>query len=215
MLKVKDGEISKRFGGYEIRELRKIGIDKNTLNSYLARIGTAKNVTAESSLKDLAENFKFKDFSQSAVIYSEDDLYRLNRKTLANYNFQEIKERAENFGFVDLSEEMFEIIKDNLDLITDVEKWYNAIINPQIVELNNDDCEFLSLCLNEISSELSDSFYEDWLSRIKQKSNRSGRSLFNPIRLALTGTDYGPELKKIIPFIGLEEVQKRIIRYVK
>lgn len=215
LLKVKDGEISKRFGGHEIRELRKIGIDKNTLNSYLARIGTAKNVTAESSLKDLAENFKFKDFSQSAVIYSEDDLYRLNRKTLANYNFQEIKERAESFGFIDLSEEMFEIIKDNLDLITDVEKWYNAIINPQIVELNNDDCEFLSLCLNEISSELSDSFYEDWLSRIKQKSNRSGRSLFNPIRLALTGTDYGPELKKIIPFIGLEEVQKRIIRYVK
>ncbi|MBT4989560.1 MAG: glutamate--tRNA ligase [Rickettsiales bacterium] len=215
LLKAKDAEISKRFGGHEIKSLRAQGIDKNTVNSYLAKIGTSHNVVPEITLEKLSENFQFKYFSQSAVIYSEDDLYRLNRKTLTKYDFTAIKTKAEEFGFNSLNQDFYEIIKDNLDRVLDVEKWYKAIHDPEVISLSDDDRAFLALCEKFLPVEFLDDFYDKWINGIKQSSGRKGRELFNPIRLSLTGLDYGPELKKIIPYIGRSEMILRIKKYAK
>ena len=41
--------------------------------------------------------------------------------------------------------------------------------------------------------------WDQWLSEIKNKSNRKGKELFMPLRLALTGKETGPELKYLLP----------------
>jgi glutamyl-tRNA synthetase len=215
LLKAKDGEISKRFGGHEIRSLRSKGIDRNTINSYLAKIGTSHNVTAELDLVQLHQNFKMRDFSQSAVIFSEDDIFRLNRKTLAKYDHVTINGKLVEAGFEVISEDLYEIIKDNLDVISDVIKWNDAISSPKAVDLIQEDKDFLDKCLELIPAKLSDDFYDKWIDAIKIATDRKGRSLFNPIRLSLTGLESGPELKKIIPYIGLDETKARIVRHVK
>ena len=215
LLKAQDGEISKRFGGHEIKSLRAKGIDRNTINSYLAKIGTSHNVTAELDLVKLHQNFKMRDFSQSAVIFSEADIFRLNRKTLAKYDYETINSKLVEAGFEIISEDLYEIIKDNLDTISDVIKWDDAISSPEKVELIHEDKDFLNQCLELMPSELSDGFYEKWLDAIKVTTDRKGRNLFNPIRLSITGLESGPELKKIIPYIGLDETKARIVRHVK
>jgi glutamyl-tRNA synthetase len=215
LLKAKDGEISKRFGGHEIRSLRARGIDSNTINSYLAKIGTSHNVTPETNLSRLYQNFKMQDFSQSAVIFSEDDIFRLNRKTLAQYDYETLNNKLLELGFDRISDDLYDVIKDNLDVISDVTKWKNAISNPEKIDLSQEDKVFLDKCLELLPDELSDEFYDIWINAIKIASDRKGRDLFNPIRLSLTGLESGPELKKIIPYIGLDETKARIVRHVK
>ncbi|MEZ5730606.1 MAG: hypothetical protein R3E48_23115 [Burkholderiaceae bacterium] len=41
-----------------------------------------------------------------------------------------------------------------------------------------------------------------WLQAVKEATGAKGRALFHPLRLALTGLDAGPELARLLPFIG-------------
>ena len=140
---------------------------------------------------------------------------RLNRKTLVKYDFAAIKAKAAEFDITELEEDVYEIIKDNLDNILDIIKWSGAINNPEDIEFSAEDREYLGICAKLMPDDLSEGFYEQWMSAIKQNSGRKGRELFNPIRLSLTGYDFGPELKKIIPYLGMPETISRINKYAK
>ena len=43
--------------------------------------------------------------------------------------------------------------------------------------------------------------YKSVVSEVKEKTGRKGKSLFHPIRLALTARSSGPELDKLIPIL--------------
>lgn len=49
--------------------------------------------------------------------------------------------------------------------------------------------------------------------QIKDITKASGKDLFMPIRLLITGVEHGPELLKIIPILGKEKIKNRISRY--
>jgi nondiscriminating glutamyl-tRNA synthetase len=51
-------------------------------------------------------------------------------------------------------------------------------------------------------------------SQIKVITKASGKDLFMPIRLLVTGVEHGPELLKIIPILGKKEIQDRINKYI-
>ena len=210
LLKTKDGEISKRFGGNEVRSYFKNGIDSMSLNSYLAKIGSSRNVKPNISMQKLIDEFDFKNFSQSAVIFADEDLLRLNHKVIAEYDYEVIKTKAKEFNIEEISKEFYNIIKDNLETIFDVEKWSQAIDNPAKVDFDIDDKKFLKQILDFLPSNFDENFYDNWLNDIKTNTDRKGRKLFDPIRLAITGYSSGPELKKIIPYIGLKELVNRI-----
>jgi len=48
-----------------------------------------------------------------------------------------------------------------------------------------------------------------------KRSGERGRRFFMTLRRALTGTDHGPELTKIIPVLGKEEVLDRLKRILE
>jgi nondiscriminating glutamyl-tRNA synthetase len=52
--------------------------------------------------------------------------------------------------------------------------------------------------------------YGPLLSSLAQRLGLSGRSLFLPLRAALTGRTHGPELEKVILLLGKEKVLKRV-----
>ena len=49
---------------------------------------------------------------------------------------------------------------------------------------------------------------------MKKITKASGKDLFMPIRLLVTGVEHGPELLKIIPILGKEEIHDRINKYI-
>ena len=57
-----------------------------------------------------------------------------------------------------------------------------------------------------------EALYETFLQAIKPKVKAKGKNLFMPLRLALTGKEHGPELKRIFPVLGLTTVKRRFER---
>jgi glutamyl-tRNA synthetase len=49
-----------------------------------------------------------------------------------------------------------------------------------------------------------------WTNNVKTKTGRQGKALFMPLRLALTGTDHGPEMKVLLPMIGADRAKARL-----
>jgi glutamyl-tRNA synthetase len=49
-----------------------------------------------------------------------------------------------------------------------------------------------------------------WTKAVGAATGAKGRGLFHPLRLALTGRENGPELKKLLPLIGLARAQARL-----
>ncbi len=41
-----------------------------------------------------------------------------------------------------------------------------------------------------------------WTALLKERTDRKGKALFHPLRLALTGREQGPELAALLPLIG-------------
>ena len=54
--------------------------------------------------------------------------------------------------------------------------------------------------------------WDNWIALLKDKTSKSGKELFLPIRIALTGKSHGPELNKLILLLGYNEVKRRLLR---
>jgi glutamyl-tRNA synthetase len=49
-----------------------------------------------------------------------------------------------------------------------------------------------------------------WTKAVAAETGAKGRGLFHPLRLALTGLEHGPELKKLLPLIGRDRALARL-----
>jgi glutamyl-tRNA synthetase len=48
---------------------------------------------------------------------------------------------------------------------------------------------------------------------LKQKSGAKGKTLFQPLRAALSGELDGPEMARLLPLITFERARKRLLKY--
>ncbi|MCQ3907427.1 MAG: hypothetical protein MJ219_01385 [Mycoplasmoidaceae bacterium] len=48
------------------------------------------------------------------------------------------------------------------------------------------------------------------IDKTKELSGNKGQDLFMPIRLAITGSEHGPELNKIISILGKQNIRPRL-----
>ena len=56
----------------------------------------------------------------------------------------------------------------------------------------------------------SEDVWQQWTKIVAEKTGAKGRTLFHPLRLALTGVEHGPELKKLLPLIGRARALARL-----
>ena len=78
---------------------------------------------------------------------------------------------------------------------------------------------FLKEIINLLPDETNnDNAWQHWLDNIKnwqlasnnEHSQRKGKTLFMPIRLALTGLEHGPEMKSLIKIIDRQKIIDRL-----
>lgn len=204
-----DGQdVSKRTNSpFSIINMRKSGIYPEAILNVLASIGTPNPVVCD-SLQKLVSKLNLSKMSLSAVKFNLEDVKALNKKILSNKSFSDVESDIRNLG-IDISEEIWEISKHNLNNVEDI-KYFKDMIDGKFLseaKLTSEDKEFLNKILSLIDADFN---YENWISEIKKQTMKKGRSLFHPIRIALTGLDTGPELHSVCDFLGPEEIKNRI-----
>ena len=112
-------------------------------------------------------------------------------------------------GLRQVSNEFWGAVKNNIKVFDEIKDWAEVIygnIQPVI-----DDPEYINLALNLIpEGDFNELSWQNWTETIKEKSGRKGKKLFMPLRLSITGKDFGPEMAKLLPLIGKEKTLSRL-----
>lgn len=210
LLQSKTGEISKRLGGFDIDSLRNNFIEPMVINSLLAKMGSSDSIEIAYNLDQLIKEFDIHKYSSSAVHYDFNELVQLNHKFINGLSYEEIKPSLTKLNF-DISKDFWQAVSGNLNTINEAMIWWQICKQDTKVKISPDDADFLKTSYNLLpTGEWDYSTWNIWVDKIKAVTGRSGKSLFMPLRLALTGFESGPELKYLLPFIEKNLVENRL-----
>ena len=209
MLTTGEGEgLSKRTGALSISRLRESGIEPMAVASLAVLIGTSESVAAVPTMSELAARFDPTTTSKSASKFDPDELLVLNRALLHTMPFSEAQDRLSALGISGEKAEPFWLaVRGNLDRLSDAAGWWRIVRQgpEQAEELSGEDADFVRQALDLLPEEPWDgTTWKSWTGAVKEATGRKGKSLFMPLRLALTGLSSGPELADLLPLLGRE-----------
>ena len=207
-----DGEgFSKRLGSLSLTDLRNAGIEPMAINSMLAYLGTSVNINIESSLTSLVKKFDIALFSRSTPKFDCNHLKTLNVQFLRELPYKAVAKRLKKVISANNCEKFWMAVRENIEKFSDCRLWHQVCYSDIEIIISEDDIPFLQTASNVLPQEPWDNHtWEHWISSIKKISDRKGKGLFLPIRLALTGLDYGPELKNLLPLMGRKLTLSRL-----
>jgi glutamyl-tRNA synthetase len=209
LMKTKEGEISKRLGGFDIRSLREAGFESLAVVSLLAKIGTSDPIEAFDSMDALVESFDIGKFGRAPANYDEVELQRLNARIVSHLSYEAVKSRLEALGLKEIDAAFWDAVRPNLTYVKEVGEWWalcRAAIQPDI-----EDAEFTRTAADLLPPEPWDTAtWKLFVEKVKENTGRKGKLLFMPLRKALTGLDHGPELDGLFPLIGRERAIRRL-----
>lgn len=202
----KDGEISKRLGGFDISAMRKQGIESVAILNYLSQIGTASSTGKLLSIKDIIEEFDISKFSSGNVQFNSNEIKLINKKIIKNIEYCEVKDRLNG-----ISEDFWYSVRGNLDVVEDaisLHKICSDKFSPIIAKDDLDIVNKVALILEKNECEVYNKLCDD----VSQSLGRGvpKKRIFHALRMAISGMKSGPELSVLFKFIGKERVLARL-----
>ena len=208
LLVAAEGKLSKRLGSYGAQHLRDEGVEPMALLDVLARIGTSQPVEPIASVEELAETFDFSTFGRAPAHFDPHDVELVNARLLHHLDYAAVADRLPE----EASEEDWLALRGNLERLDDFASWF-AVLHGDIEppELAHEE----RLLVKEAAAvaEQLDWSAEPWRSltgELKQATGKKGRELFHPLRLALTGSDSGPEMAALLARMGKDRAVRRL-----
>ena len=202
--------LSKRFGSLSLHSLRTEGLESLALASYLVKLGTSDDIVPALSLHHLVEDFDMNHFGRSSPRFSLEMLERLNAKLLHHWLYEEVTPRLKELSLENVDKTFWQAVHGNLNKLSDLHH-FQEICQGQVVP-KIEDHDYIKLALELLpEAPWTIETWRDWTGLLKEKTERRGKELFMPLRLALTGESHGPEMKDLLPLIGREKVEKRLL----
>lgn len=207
MLLGSDGKgLSKRIGSLSIQSLRESGLESMAVVSHAALLGTSDNIHPCTDIQELVDGFDLGKLSRAPARFDEAELAGLNAKLLHMTPYASVAHRLDG-----VSEAMWLAVRGNIEKLSDVKQWREVITTFGKFEVAADDGEFIAKARELLPPEPWDqNIWKVWTDAVKTATDRKGKTLFMPLRMALTGLDHGPELATLLPLIGREKALERL-----
>jgi glutamyl-tRNA synthetase len=210
MLASDGGALSKRLGSLSLGELRDSGIEAMSLNSLIARLGTADPVEPVQDMATLIDGFDMARLGRAPARFDADDVTRLNARILHDMPYEAAADRLAEMG-APQGAAFWDSVKGNLTLFKDIADILHLIKGPVTPVIEADNVDYVSAALAALpQGELTLESWSEWTQSLKQSTGRKGRALFMPLRQALTGQAHGPEMQHLLPLIGYDKAVARL-----
>ena len=203
-----EGKLSKRLGATDSDAFRADGIDPLAILALLARLGTSLPVEPVTDLAPLIESFDFSRFGRAPARFDEEELKALNARIIHMLDFDAVAARLP----AGIDQAGWEEIRPNLTMIAEAGDWWAVVEGPIAqAELSDEDRAYLAAAAR-VASEIdwSETPWKALTAAIGAETGRKGKSLFLPLRLALTGREHGPDMNALLPLIGRERAIERL-----
>lgn len=191
---------SKRLGSLSLAQLREEGYEPLAVAIMASLTGTSLPVEPYPSLDAIADRLDFAMISHGSARFDPAELDTLNARLVHHMDFATVRDRLAIDG---LTEPAWLALRENVSRLPELAALYEDIVVDAIPVIADEDRDFLALARDLLPDEPWDeNTWGRWTAVLKEKSGRKGKSLFLPLRLALTGKTEGPELKALLPVLG-------------
>ena len=203
-----EGKLSKRLGSLGVDHFRGQGIEPQAVRALLARIGTSDPVEPVADMAPLIAGFDFSRVGRAPARFDEAELAQLNARILHQTPYAAVADRLPN----GMGAAEWEAVRPNLSTVAEAADWWQVIEGPvDAPEPAGEDRAYLAQAA-EVAATI-DWANDPWhrlTAALKDATGRKGKTLFLPLRLALTGRAQGPDMAALLPLIGRERTIARL-----
>jgi glutamyl-tRNA synthetase len=202
--------LSKRNAALSLRAFRAEGIEALAVAALAVLTGTAEPVVPIASLSELQARFDLSKVNLAPARFSVEELKALSAKVLAHLPYDAVGERLHRLG-VGGGAAFWDAVRGNLATLEDAARWWRLVEGPIEPQVDADDQPLLVKAAELLPPEPWDATtWSAWTTTLRNATGRSGKRLFLPLRLALTGLSSGPELARLLPVLGRPNTLDRL-----
>jgi glutamyl-tRNA synthetase len=220
-------KLSKRHGAPNIKDFRERGYPPGAIVNYLAFLGwSPKDEREIFTIEELAAEFTLEAVANSPAIFDETKLNWFSAQHIRSGGSGRFFEDALQFfpeEFVssydrDLLMEIFDVVSENLPCFSRIEEEASAFRRG--VPAYGGEAEGILEGSSPLLSALADGFtsLDEWTGEVIKGSIKEsgaalglkGKQLFMPLRVALTGSNHGPDLATLIRIRGRDDVVRTL-----
>ena len=225
----KDGKLSKRDQASTLDDYSKIGIMPDALRNYLLRLGWSYKDKEIFTLEESIKFFNLEGIGKSPSKLDMSRILSMNEHYIKNINendlFTQLTEYCKLYKS-EIQSDKKDKIKKSLTFLKNKAKTLEDIFNngqyiiKDEVDFNKDDLKLIDDKARKVISDLNDRFekidqpsreiLEPIVNELIKSHDTNFKGVGQPLRIALTGSKFGPGIYDIILSLGKEEVQKRL-----
>ena len=209
--------LSKRHGSQSVRQLRQAGYLPDALTNYLARVGHSYEENELFDLATLAAKFDVDRFGKSAARFDLSQLRYWQKLAVSQLSEEQFWQWCGKEVFDHIKEKstlFFQTFHTNVIFPEDVAAWakiidtetldYQAEVMPVLQQAGVD---FFQTALAAAKEQQVN--FMHIADKVKHHVGVKGKHLYQPLRLALTGSLQGPEMKDVVQLLGKERLIRR------
>jgi len=207
-------KLSKRTGSHSVAELREDGLIPAALVQAMTRLGHPNIADDAVNIEDLLQAFDAEHISRSSVKWSNDEMWRWHTRLLHHLDgnallpLVQAHMPAANIEFVNLVRGNLERAEDAAHFIRLLD--VNAALDEDAQAVVDDAADGFYAAALQLWKDSSEADWKPWMNAVKETTGCKGKSLFMPLRVALSGAVHGPEMSAVVDFLGKEGVAERL-----
>ena len=222
-------KLSKRDQASTLDDYSKIGIMPDALRNYLLRLGWSYKDKEIFTLDESIKFFNLEGIGKSPSKLDMSRILSMNEYYIKNIDendlFNQLTEYCKLYK-TEIKSDKKDKIKKSLKFLKNKAKTLEDIFNngqyiiKDIVNFNRDDVKLIDHKAKKVISDFNAQFkkidlpsrenLEPILNGLIKSHNTNFKGVGQPLRIALTGSKFGPGIYDIILSLGKEEVQKRL-----
>jgi nondiscriminating glutamyl-tRNA synthetase len=196
-------KLSKRHGATSVSQFEEDGFLAEAMVNYLVLLGWSTPDGREIFDRQYAiANFSLDRVNAAPAVFDQQKLEWLNGQMIHAMPAAELHPLVARFmSDAPWLEEAIEVVKTSVHRLTEfggvlqfVREYVPASVDPPFAEM-------LAQELRSHGAPHDADSYKAMVERLKATTGLKGKALFMPLRLAITGSDHGPELVRVIPLL--------------
>jgi len=224
----KEGKkLSKRDDASTVEDYKKIGIFPEALKNYLLRLGWSYENKEIFSEKESIDLFNLKNIGKSPSKLDFDRIKSMNEFYIKNTNDKILLEKLCEYSELykeKIPEKFYSTIEKSLSFLKNKSKCLEDIYNnskylfsyelkiDQEEKIDRSKLNIIKLIYSQIKigGSINKEFLKKLFDQIIKTEKINFKELGQPLRIILTGSEYGPAVYDIANSLGLDEVLKRL-----
>jgi glutamyl-tRNA synthetase len=218
-----DGKkLSKRHGAASVQELRAAGYLPEAVRNYIALLGWGYDESTEFfTTEELIERFSLERVSKSPAVFDEQKLRWMNGHYVRQMPPGELRVRLEEFLGRPVPEEAVAIAQEKMQTLADFWRLAAFLVEPQALDerawdkvMTDGAPDRLRRARDAIAAAepFEPEALEAALRGVVDDLGVKGRELFQPIRVAISGSTVSPGIFESVAVLGRDETLARIDR---